>query len=135
MFPKLINVVRWELESLALGTDKAAEVGRLVNNYARSWAYAMLHETEDALAAVRPHNLKWATEDALVKASGKVIKLVAAQTGSLVKWITERDERVCSVCEPRDGVVYQADQAPDLPAHPRCRCGLVAVANRMAEAA
>lgn len=43
------------------------------------------------------------------------------------RWITERDERVCSVCRDRDGVVYPIDEIlNEIPAHWRCRCKLVA---------
>jgi hypothetical protein len=134
-FPQLINVVRWELESiasLAPMMEDIQAVRRLADNHARRIAYALLHETEDAIAAAKPQNLTWATEDAFQRASGNVVKLVAAETGSQVQWFTEKDERVCSVCLPRDGVIYQADAAPECPAHPRCRCALVAVAVKVA---
>lgn len=39
-----------------------------------------------------------------------------------VMWITERDERVCGVCEPMDGKIFRIDELPGLPAHWRCRC-------------
>lgn len=42
-----------------------------------------------------------------------------------VKWITERDDRVCSKCEPLDGKIFDIDKLPPLPAHYRCRCILV----------
>lgn len=40
------------------------------------------------------------------------------------KWITRRDELVCPVCRPRDGVIYNSwDEVPPWPAHPMwCRC-------------
>ena len=38
-----------------------------------------------------------------------------------VRWRTEEDERVCSVCRPRDGKVYPVEEAPPK-AHWRCRC-------------
>lgn len=37
-----------------------------------------------------------------------------------VRWNTQQDERVCSVCHDRDGLIYPVDQLP--PKHPRCRC-------------
>lgn len=43
-----------------------------------------------------------------------------------VKWITERDDRVCPVCGPRDGKVYDIDKAPSKP-HLNCRCILLPV--------
>lgn len=43
-----------------------------------------------------------------------------------VKWVTERDEKVCSTCGPRDGKVYDIDKVPVKP-HLGCRCWLEAV--------
>lgn len=45
---------------------------------------------------------------------------------SRVRWVTERDSRVCSHCEPMDGKVYDIDKVPPKP-HWGCRCVLVAV--------
>lgn len=40
-----------------------------------------------------------------------------------VRWVTEDDEKVCKVCDPRHGVVYKLDEIEGiLPAHWRCRC-------------
>lgn len=37
------------------------------------------------------------------------------------QWNTQRDERVCPICGPKDGNIYViGGEAP--PAHPRCRC-------------
>lgn len=38
-----------------------------------------------------------------------------------VKWVSEKDERVCSVCGKRDGKIYEIDNVPTDP-HPNCRC-------------
>ena len=38
-----------------------------------------------------------------------------------VRWITELDDKVCSVCGPRDGKVYDIDKVPPKP-HVNCRC-------------
>lgn len=43
-----------------------------------------------------------------------------------VKWVTENDEKVCHVCGPRDGKVYDIDNVPTKP-HWGCRCWLEAV--------
>lgn len=45
-----------------------------------------------------------------------------------VRWITERDEKVCPICAPRDGKVYNIKEAPPK-AHWRCRCWYKAVLN------
>ena len=39
-------------------------------------------------------------------------------------WITEKDERVCGVCAPRDEQFYPIEMLPDYPAHWHCRCRL-----------
>lgn len=38
-----------------------------------------------------------------------------------VKWVSEKDERTCSVCRKRDGKIYEIDKVPKDP-HPNCRC-------------
>lgn len=40
-----------------------------------------------------------------------------------VRWITQRDERVCKICRPRDNEVYPLDAVP--PKHHNCRCYLI----------
>lgn len=42
-----------------------------------------------------------------------------------VRWITQRDEKVCKECRPRDGKVYPIDEVPVK--HMRCRCLLIPV--------
>ena len=38
-----------------------------------------------------------------------------------VVWNTQDDERVCTICSPRDGKIYRIDEAPPK-AHYGCRC-------------
>lgn len=41
----------------------------------------------------------------------------------VVRWITQRDEKVCKICGPRDGKLYTTLEIRYiLPAHPNCRC-------------
>lgn len=40
-----------------------------------------------------------------------------------VRWISEKDERVCNTCYKRDGKIYPIDRVPPL-AHYNCRCRL-----------
>lgn len=41
-----------------------------------------------------------------------------------VRWATRADERVCPICGPLEGRIYQKGQfLPRLPAHAGCRCG------------
>lgn len=39
-----------------------------------------------------------------------------------VVWVTEKDEKVCEVCAPRDEQVYPIELLPEWPAHWHCRC-------------
>jgi SPP1 gp7 family putative phage head morphogenesis protein len=39
-----------------------------------------------------------------------------------LEWMTMEDERVCPVCGPLDGKVFDTDRFPNQPAHPNCRC-------------
>ena len=41
-----------------------------------------------------------------------------------VMWLTERDDRVCDICYPLDGKVFNIDSVPDIPQHWNCRCRL-----------
>lgn len=38
-----------------------------------------------------------------------------------VRWVTEKDEKVCDICKERDGKVYDIDHIPVKP-HYHCRC-------------
>ena len=39
-------------------------------------------------------------------------------------WVTEKDEKVCEICAPRDEQFYPIELLPDYPAHWHCRCQL-----------
>lgn len=63
---------------------------------------------------IRAHHLAtiqtyrdWAVEEVIVKA----------------EWSTARDDRVCSICAPLDGKVFELDEIEGMiPRHPQCRC-------------
>lgn len=42
-----------------------------------------------------------------------------------VEWVTQRDEKVCSECMPRDGRKYKIDEVPSK--HMNCRCYMIPV--------
>lgn len=60
------------------------------------------------------------TEDALRKEAYKTSGV------QLVRWDTERDERVCEECQAMDGLIFPIDRVPSKP-HPRCRCRVTPV--------
>lgn len=43
-----------------------------------------------------------------------------------VRWLTAEDDRVCPVCGPLSEKVFTFEDAPNIPAHPACRCCVVA---------
>lgn len=52
----------------------------------------------------------------------------------MVRWITQRDEKVCKICGPRDGHLFTTMEVRYIfPAHPNCRCQLekVSIAKEM----
>lgn len=58
-----------------------------------------------------------------ITAKARVYAFKQAGADVLV-WITEKDDRVCSVCAPRDEQFYPIEMLPDFPAHWHCRCHL-----------
>lgn len=58
-----------------------------------------------------------------ITAKARILAFKRAGADVLV-WITEKDERVCSVCAPRDEQFYPIELLPDYPAHWHCRCKL-----------
>lgn len=56
-----------------------------------------------------------------ITAQARVTAFKRAGADVLV-WITEDDEKVCSVCRPRHEQFYPIELLPDYPAHWRCRC-------------
>lgn len=56
-----------------------------------------------------------------ITAKARVYAFKQAGADVLV-WITEKDDRVCSVCAPRDEQFYPIEMLPPYPAHYHCRC-------------
>ena len=46
-----------------------------------------------------------------------------------VRWVTQKDEKLCPTCSPRNGRIYPIDKVPPKP-HRNCRCYLVPVEDR-----
>lgn len=45
-----------------------------------------------------------------------------------VKWVTQKDERVCEECDDLDEQVFPIDEVPP-PQHPHCRCIIVPITD------
>ncbi len=67
-----------------------------------------------------------------INAFNMAIVILAMAVGFVValKWVTVGDERVCSICKPRHGMVYPISTAPSIPSHFRCRCRWALVVDR-----
>ena len=44
---------------------------------------------------------------------------------TLFEWVTQKDEKVCAECAPKDGQVYSLKELPPLPLHYNCRCFII----------
>ena len=51
-----------------------------------------------------------------------------------VIWVTAGDERTCPECGPLDSREFPINEAPPIPKHPMCRCGLVAARAKVCRA-
>lgn len=90
-------------ESINAGTKKRQEFQKALRYWSRmSGEYADLVTDAAALKAFKDSGVK------------------------KVRWITESDEKVCSICGPRDGKVYDIDKVLPKP-HINCRCYLAPV--------
>jgi hypothetical protein len=47
-------------------------------------------------------------------------RIIEAQVWT--RWETASDEKVCPICGPYAGRVWRADDGPQPPLHPNCRC-------------
>lgn len=59
-------------------------------------------------------------------ADGATLQARKDNGNSLVRWVSENDNRVCSVCSTYDGKIYSLAKLPPKP-HPNCRCWTVTV--------
>ena len=126
---KVERVIRGELEDYAHGADvsrrkrMAAIAARIAPRLAEDITPLVLQDRADAL----PRNRPWVTGDSVSSAVGAMHVSLARALGLAVRWVTERDERVCKICRPLDGMVFATNDVPTYPAHPRCRCHLIPV--------
>ncbi|WP_346962388.1 minor capsid protein [Clostridium sp.] len=71
------------------------------------------------------YNAKRLTETEVARVENDSFKRFCRETGvKKVRRVATLDNRTCSDCSSFDGKVYGLRDAPDLPAHPLCRCYL-----------
>lgn len=93
------------VEALLASHNKGEEVGRAL----RLWVNQLAQYADNAVM--------YATIEAFEDAGVKK-----------VRWVAEGDEKVCLICEKRDGKEYEIGKIPSIP-HWHCRCVLVPILN------
>ena len=81
------------------------------------------------LAVIRRATSLWLgqTEQYLVLVEdAAVLEAYKANGVKRVRWVTQKDEKTCSTCNPRNGITYAINKVPPKP-HRNCRCYLVPV--------
>ena len=84
-------------------------------------------------------NVSYGRAEALVKTEASYVfnqaTLARYEASGIekVRYITERDSRVCESCAGYDNMVFYMADAPRLPLHPRCRCRYAPVIERPGE--
>jgi len=80
------------------------------------------------------------TEVTRIYAEGNLMAWKSTGVVTKKRWMTARDERVCPICAPLDGMIVDVDSngfttevgglgLSSPPAHPRCRCWLTPVVD------
>lgn len=45
------------------------------------------------------------------------------------QWVTQDDTRVCPICQPLDGKIFEHGEGPVPPLHEHCRCVRIPIEN------
>lgn len=105
------------LDSLRTSVTMGESVAKSVDRLLRDAMEAGLEMTErGAVSTVRT-----AIQAGAVQAMDKVYNANQDLIGKW-RWVAKLDSRVCRVCASRDGMIFEMEQGPTMPAHPRCRC-------------
>ena len=89
------------IEALAAAADKLKEIETAL----RLWAL----QSQQYADTITDAAMRQAYKDAGVKR---------------VKWVTQKDQKVCAECDDLDGQIYSIDNVPDKP-HYHCRCYVI----------
>lgn len=110
------NLRRWERRNERLDTD-------LDNEGLQEWADSQLFSPERAVA-VSVTELTNAVSNVEIAVAKRAEELGVVQ---LATWVTAKDDRVCPICGPLDGLgekAWRHDFPSGPPAHINCRCFL-----------
>jgi hypothetical protein len=97
-----------------------------LNSVGHQLHYDIVQEVAEAFPDIPPQAIAAAIDSR--EATAAIPSFVIASRDPMVTyvtWVTQRDEKVCKICGPRDGVTYRIIDVMDIwPAHPNCRCRL-----------
>lgn len=131
------EVQRWAIERAALSFDlvqktsrKRLEVALAAFVVGTLSLDALIKQYKSVAADLERASLINETES--INAFNMAIVILARAVGfvAALKWVTVGDERVCSICKPRHGMVYPVNSAPSIPSHFNCRCRWALVVDR-----
>lgn len=118
--------------SKRIWTNNAAISQRINNDISRLlYNDATPDQIKRALAA--DFNISYNAADRLIRTETSKFYNAAAidsykEAGvEEIEWLTEKDDRTCRVCGPKNGLRYPVSMPPEIPAHPRCRCVILPV--------
>lgn len=109
-----------------------------LNNAGHQLFYDVVNDVVDAFPELSPQVVAAALESREATQQFPTFSVVSRDNMvTYVTWVTQRDEKVCPICGPRDGVTYRIIDVMDIfPAHPNCRCYLerLGITSAMLEA-
>lgn len=91
------------IEALSVAHDKGEEVSKAL----RLWTVQVAQFADNAVYQAR-------------------LEAFRAAGVEYVRWVTQKDEKVCTDCEDLDEEIFAIDNVPP-PQHPHCRCFIVPV--------
>lgn len=97
-----------------------------LNNAGHQLHYNIINEVADEFPDLSPQIIAAAIESREATQQFPQFTIISRDTMvTYVTWVTKRDEKVCPICGPRDGVTFKIIDVMDIfPAHPNCRCTL-----------
>lgn len=92
------------------------------------WSSSLVGGSSRPQADARNPSIRQNVFDQVAATAVTVIEEIVEITHRIVnvqvwtRWETASDEKVCPVCGPYAGRVWRADDGPQPPLHPNCRC-------------
>lgn len=121
----VLNLSKSEAAKLAaeLNRTTQAQAAKIIADWIETGG--TMPELVQRLEMLYPRNraeMIGVTEVTRLYANGNIAAWKASEVVTGYRWQTAADDKVCPICGPRDGEVYDLDSGIIPPAHPRCRC-------------